>query len=200
MPRLCAAFPRPLSRTAAAVLLVAPVLTGCATGVSPSREPQDIAGEAAPSPERRIERLDKNAMHAAVADGISTSLALSAGAVEMNPLISTSPIGLIALTGAKIGLVKFADRLPEPNKRLVIKTSSAVWGGAAVNNLMVLASAPSPVALVAGVVAGVLWWRHSTRVYERADREIAAREQKLRLDPARPVVATLEPPQPQPLP
>jgi hypothetical protein len=197
MPNLSAALTHPLARTAATVLLVTSTLAGCATH-NPSRAPDEMASEAAPSPEKRIERLDKNAMHAAVADGISTSLAISAGAVEMNPLVSTSPLGLIALTGAKIGLVKFADRLPEPNKRLVIKTSSAVWGGAAVNNLMVLVSAPSPVAIAAGVVAGVLWWRHSTRVYERADREIAAREQKLQLDPNRPVVATLEQPQPQP--
>ena len=189
MPNLRAALEHHLARTAATVLLVAPILTGCATGSAPALAPENIASEAAPSPERRIERLDKNAMHAAVADGISTGLALSAGAMEMNPLISTSPIGLIALTGAKIGLVKFADRLPEPQKRLVIKTSSSVWGGAAVNNLMVALAAPTPVAVVAGVVAGVLWWRHSTRVYERADREIAARQQVLPPDAGRVAVA-----------
>ncbi|MGX9219074.1 hypothetical protein ACWV27_11810 [Massilia varians] len=42
---------------------------------------------------------------------------------------------------------------------------------------MVLLSAPSPVAIAAGLVAGVLWWQHSARVYERADREIAARRE-----------------------
>ncbi|MDB5747934.1 MAG: hypothetical protein JWP72_2782 [Massilia sp.] len=194
MPNLCAALKHHLARTAAAVLLVAPTLTGCATGNPPALAPQDIASEAAPSPEKRIERLDKNATHAAVADGISTGLALSAGAIEMNPLISTSPVGLIALTGAKIGLLKFADRLPEPQKRLVIKTSSSVWGGAAVNNLMVLMAAPTPVAIAAGVVAGVLWWRHSARVYERADREIAARQQVLPPDAGRVEVATLAQP------
>lgn len=186
MPHLRAALEPHLARTAAIVLLVAPTLVGCASAPPPSPAPQEIGGEAGPSPEKRIERLDKNAVHAAVADGISTGLALSAGAVEMNPLISTSPLGLVALTGAKIGLVKFADRLPEPEKRLVIKSTSAVWGGAAVNNLMVLMSAPSPVALAAGVVAGVLWWRHSTRVYERADRELAARQQQPAPDTAAP--------------
>ncbi|MFC5458789.1 hypothetical protein [Massilia niabensis] len=193
MPNLRATLEHHLARTAATVLLVVSTLTGCATVSLPSQAPEDMASEAAPSPEKRIERLDKNAVHAAVADGISTSLALSAGAMEMNPLISTSPIGLVALTGAKIGLVKFAGRLPEPQKRLVIKASSAVWGGAAVNNLMVLMSAPSPVAVAAGVVAGVLWWRHSNRVYQQADREIAARQQKLPLplDAERPEVAAV---------
>jgi hypothetical protein len=193
MPNLRAALNHHLARTAATVLLVVPTLAGCATGNPPSRAPEDSASEAAPSPEDRIARLDKNAMHAAVADGVSTSLALSAGAVETNGLIATSPIGLVALTGAKIGLVKFAGRLPEDEKRLVIKTSSSVWGGAAVNNLMVLMAAPTPLAIAAGVVAGVLWWRHSERVYERADRDIAARQQKLP-DAAGSVVAAV--PQP----
>jgi hypothetical protein len=194
MPNLRAALKHHLARTAATVLLVVPTLVGCATGSPPSRAPEDSASEAAPSPEDRISRLDKNAMHAAVADGVSTSLALSAGAVETNGLIATSPVGLVALTGAKIGLVKFADRLPENEKRLVIKTSSSVWGGAAVNNLLVLMAAPTPIAIAAGVVAGVLWWRHSERVYERADREIAARQQRLPLDAAGSGVAAV--PQP----
>jgi hypothetical protein len=191
MADLCKPLKHHLARTAATVLLVAPVLTGCATGSPQAPTPEDMAGEAGPSPERRVERLDKNAMQAAVADGVSTGLALSGGAMEMNGLISTSPVGLVALTGAKIGLVKFADRLPENEKRLVIKTSSSIWGGAAINNLMVLMSAPSPVAIAAGVVAGVLWWRHTNRVYARADREIAARQQTLTLDPDRPEVAAV---------
>jgi hypothetical protein len=193
MPNLCAALQLHLARTLATVLLVAPTLVGCATGNPLSRAPEDIVGETPPPPEKRIARLDKNAMQAAVADGVSTGLALSASAAEMNPLISTSPLALVALTGAKIGLVKFADRLPENQKRLVIKTSGAVWGGAAINNLMVLMAVPSPVAIAAGVAAGVMWWRHSTRVYEQADRDIAARQQELRLDPDPSEVAAVTP-------
>jgi hypothetical protein len=196
MADLCNPLKHHLARTVAAVLLVAPVLTGCATSSPQAPAPGDAAGEAGPSPERRIERLDKNAMQAAVADGVTTGLALSGGAVEMNGLISTSPLGLVALTGAKIGLVKFADRLPQNEKRLVIKTSSSLWGGAAVNNLMVLMSAPSPVAIAAGVVAGVLWWRHTNQVYAQADREIAARQQTLTPDPGRPAVAAVTVAQP----
>ena len=183
MPNLCAALEHRLARTAAAVLFVAPTLVGCATASPPSL---------APSPEERIARVDKNAMHAAAADGISTGLALSSGAIETNSLISTSPVGLIALTGAKIGLVKFAGRLPEHDKRLVIKTSSSVWGGAAVNNLLVMMAAPTPLAVAAGVVAGVLWWRHTTRVYERADREIAARQETMPPDAGGPEVAAAQ--------
>ena len=168
-----------LYRTAATVLIAAFALVGCAT-TNPA------------PPEKRIERLDKNAMQSAVADGVSTSLALSAGALEANPMAASSPLGILALTGAKIGLVKFADRLPENEKRLVIKTTSAVWGGAAVNNLMVMMSAAPAVAIGAGVVAGVMWWMHSTKVYAQADREIAAREEKLQQEANQPTVAAME--------
>ena len=161
----CTALYRRLARMAAACLVVAPALTACATA-TPST-----------APEEHIEGLDKHAMQAAVADGITTGLAVSSGALEMNPLISTSPAGLIVLTGAKIGLVKYADRLPQNEKRMVIKSSSSLWTGAAVNNLMVLLSAPTPLAVATGVIAGVLWWQHSSRVYERADREIVARRE-----------------------
>ena len=177
MRNLCVPLYRRLARIATACLFVAPALVACATGSPPTRAPQEIAGADLPSAEERIERLDKNAMQAAVADGLSTGLALSSGALELNPLVPTSPVGIIVLTGAKIGLVKYADRLPEDEKRMLIKSSSSLWTGAAVNNLMVLLSAPSPVAIAAGLVAGVLWWQHSARVYERADREIAARRE-----------------------
>lgn len=176
MRTLCVPPFRRLARIATACLFVAPALAACATSSPDSRAPQE-ASVSVPSAENRIERLDKNAMQAAVADGITTGLAVSSGALEMNPLISTSPAGLVVLTGAKIALVKYADRLPEDEKRMLIKSSSSLWTGAAVNNLMVLLSAPSPVAIAAGLVAGVLWWQHSARVYERADREIAARRE-----------------------
>lgn len=194
MRNLCAPVFRRLARIATACLFVAPALVACATSSPSSRTPQE-ASVSAPSAEERIERLDKNAMQAAVADGITTGLAVSSGALEMNPLISTSPAGLVVLTGAKIALVKYADRLPEDEKRTVIKTSSSLWTGAAVNNLMVLLSVPTPAAVAAGVVAGVLWWQHSTRVYERADREIAARREAppLEAEPRQAVAATVAP-------
>lgn len=118
----------------------------------------------------------ENSVYAtALADGVTTGLALSAGAVEMNPLIVTSPMGLLAVTGIKIGLVKYANTLPQQDKRAVLKTSSALWGGAAANNLMVLMAVPSPAAVVAGVVVGMLIWNHMEGQYQEQDRLMAAR-------------------------
>jgi hypothetical protein len=187
MLNLRAALHHHLARSAAILLFVTPGLFACAT-VAPEAQ---HSPEAVATPEQQLDRIDNNAVKAAVADGVSTGLALSAGAIEMNPLISTSPIGLIALTGAKIGLVKYAETLPEQQKRLVIKTSTAIWGGAAVNNLMVLMAAPTPLAVIAGVLVGVISWRHTSNAYEAVDRAIAAREQASPVDGERIAVASV---------
>lgn len=115
---------------------------------------------------------------AAIADGLTTGLALGAGAIETNPLIATNPIGLVAMTGLKIGLVQYADTLPTEDKRAVMKTSSAVWGGAAANNLLVLLAAPTPLSIVAGLVAGVMIWNHMDEKYQEEDRILAEQKTK----------------------
>ncbi|HEX9174486.1 MAG TPA: hypothetical protein VF861_17690 [Telluria sp.] len=176
MTNLRAALHRHLASTACAVLLVTPALA-CAADELPLPEPAgqsvEIKGTRATTVEQVQRKAVDNARAAAVADGLSTALALSSGAIEMNPLVATSPLGLLALTGAKIGLVNFAKTLPEHERRTVLKASGAIWGGAAVNNLLVLMAAPTPVAVVAGVVVGVLSWRHTARAYAAADRALA---------------------------
>lgn len=130
-----------------------------------------------PAEEELAIHPEKNAIAAAVADGVTTGLALSAGAVEMNPIIAPTPLGLVAMTGMKIGLVKYAETLPQDEKRLAIKSSSAAWGGAAVNNLMVLMAAPPPVPLIAGLIMGFITWKHMGDQYEKDDQLIASRKQ-----------------------
>lgn len=112
---------------------------------------------------------------AAVADGITTGIGLTAGAVEMNPLVSPSPLGVLAMTGLKIGLIKYAETLPEPDKRTALKTGSAIWSGAAMNNLLVLAAAPTPLSILAGVMMGVAAWMHMDSQYQEQDRLAALR-------------------------
>jgi hypothetical protein len=121
---------------------------------------------------------DEPAVKAAIADGVTTGVALAAGAVEMNPLVNPSPLGLVALTAAKVGLVKYAANLPEGEKRMVMKTTTAAWGGAAVNNLLVLVAAPPPFPLLAGLAMAVISWRQMARDYDEHDRiaAVQARE------------------------
>lgn len=119
-----------------------------------------------------------SAITAAVADSVTTGLALSAGAVETNALITTTPLGLIALAGMKVGVVKYADTLPEQEKRTAFKSASALWGGAAVNNIMVFMAAPPPFPIVAGLIASFVTWVHIEGKYRKEDERIAARNRK----------------------
>lgn len=115
------------------------------------------------------------AVTAAVADGVSTILAVSAGGIEMNPLISASPAGIVAVTGVKYGLVRFAGSLPEHEKRTTLKASAALWGGAAINNILVFVAAPQPLAIVAGLIMGFWTWNHMESRYRAEDQLIAMR-------------------------
>jgi len=102
-----------------------------------------------------------NARQAAWADGLSTVLALSQGAVERNPLIGSSPAGLLAVTGAKLGLVEWVDRsgMTPEQRHSMLNALAAVWGGASINNVLVLLSAQPAVAVLAGVAGGLWMWR-----------------------------------------
>lgn len=121
---------------------------------------------------------EKKAMTAAVADGITTGLALSLGAAESNPVIGGSPLGIVAATGVKFALLKYADSMPQEQKRFTLKASSAVWGGAAVNNVLVLLAAPPPAPLIAGLLMGFFTWKQMADQYDEEDRIAAARQKE----------------------
>lgn len=100
----------------------------------------------------------ERAASAAFADGISTMGVLSAGGIETNPIMPVSPVGILMVTAAKMGLAKWADTLPDEDRKSTLSTMSGAFGGAAVNNLLVLATAANPVALVGGLIAGVFFY------------------------------------------
>ncbi|RJG23686.1 hypothetical protein [Massilia cavernae] len=156
----------------ATALLLGPMLAHAGNPPEPpQQETQDAAGGAA----QLAGKPELTAIAAAVADGVSTGLALSAGAVELNPAVSPTPLGLVTLTGAKIALVKYAQTLPEEEKRLVTKLISSLWSGAALNNIAVLLAAPPPVSLLLGLIMGLVTWHQASQAYEEADQALAAR-------------------------
>lgn len=148
------------------------------TAEQESKETIPAVADMESPPSQSLMTPEDSAMAAAVADGVTTNWALSAGAIESNPLISPSPIGLVMLTGMKIGLVKFSGTLSEPDKRLAIKSTSALWGGAAINNIAVYFSAPPPVSIIAGLLMGVATWLNIGSKYQKEDELLAARQIK----------------------
>lgn len=157
-----------------------PPHTGSDQAIAPEAAIALSRQQASSSGEDEVQADGKtHAMVAAVADGVTTGMALSAGAIESNPLIATSPAGLITLTGLKLGLVNYANTLPEQEKRFAMKSTSAVWGGAAVNNVMIFLAAPPPLAIFAGLITGIVTWTHLENQYEKEDIRLAAKNSKL---------------------
>jgi hypothetical protein len=137
------------------------------------------------SPEARL------SASAAVADGVTTRVAISAaGAAETNPLITPTPAGLVLVTALKLGLAHRVDQAKDPEaRRLGHNMMSATWGGASVNNLLVVAGATPAVAIVAGIGAGIALWRESdNRV--RASALAASRNAAAADKPAAPTEVT----------
>jgi hypothetical protein len=113
------------------------------------------------------------AQAAAVADSVSTLVGIANGARELNPLVSTSPVGLIALAGVKFYLVHQADSMPKEKRERVLRTYSSFWGGASASNLLIAASVAPPVALAAGLAtAYVMWQRSKNAKAEGTDVEV----------------------------
>jgi hypothetical protein len=147
------------SKNIVAILIFLFASSGRAQDFSVEQEPKETPQVEAENPSSEsFLTLENSAIAAALADGLTTNLALSAGAVETNSLISTTPMGLVVLTGMKIGFVKFYGTLSEAEKQTALKSSSALWGGAAVNNIAVYLAAPPPVPIIAGVLMGVVTW------------------------------------------
>lgn len=100
------------------------------------------------------------AVTAAVADSLSTHLALQAGAIEANPLVNTSAGGLVALAGIKWALVEYVESsdMAESQKSKFKRVTTAVWGGAAINNVLLAMSASNPASLLLGIAGGIWLW------------------------------------------
>jgi ABC-type spermidine/putrescine transport system permease subunit II len=128
------------------------------------------------------------AQAAAVADSVSTYLALAGGATELNPLVNTSPIGLVALVGAKLMLVEYSDKMPPEKRAKAMQIYSTFWGGASASNLMLAASVAPPVALAVGLATAYYLWKHHEEQQAKAQQATVLAQTEASSKAAAPVV------------
>lgn len=114
---------------------------------------------------------EQTAQAAAAADGATTALALSQGAVEANGLMPASPVGIVAVTALKMAIPRLARDMEPETRHTVLVTTTGFYGGAAVSNLLIAAGAATPVGLVAGVLSG---WFFAHREHDKLVAEAAA--------------------------
>ena len=95
----------------------------------------------------------------ALTDGLTTTVALVGKiAEEKNPLIGGSIIGVLLVTALKFRLGTYTEQMAEPERTKSQAVLGALWGGATVNNLLVIAQVASPAPILAGLVAGLWVW------------------------------------------
>ena len=96
----------------------------------------------------------ESATTAAVADTVTTLAVLANGGSEVNPLIGSNPVAVVVFGIAKIVLVDYVkDREEYAGK---IKFLTGLWSVGAVNNILLLIGAATPVALVGGIAGGII--------------------------------------------
>lgn len=136
---------------------------GVAVAPQSIAEQTPVEGRAAAPPPGDADQAKRSAQLGAMADGLSTYAALAAGGVERNPLLNSSPAGLLAATGLKLGLVEAIDAagMPQEHKRSALRWLSTLWNAASLHNLAIAAGAATPLAVAVGLGSGVWMWRKS---------------------------------------
>jgi hypothetical protein len=119
-----------------------------------------VAGLVAAFGAAQAQEVRSQAVHAAVADGLSTAAGLAAGAVEMNPL------GPVLALGMKAAMFRYAEGLPDTEQPSAYALAASMWAGAAANNVCVTAAiltggSFAPVCVALGVAWGMKTW-HAT--------------------------------------
>lgn len=107
-------------RIALAALVVGVATPGAWAAEEPAR--LEVSTQTGPAPKEIAQTM-------AVGDSLSTGLGLAAGAVEANPLVNTTPLGLVALAGMKLFMLNALDRYPEEQRVPLQRKMSSFWGG-----------------------------------------------------------------------
>lgn len=97
---------------------------------------------------------------AAIADSVSTYVAVAAGGVELNPLVSANVGGLIFLAGVKLGALELLENSDQTaqEKTDQRRAATAMWSSFSISNLMIALTAATPLAIIAGIAGGSYLW------------------------------------------
>jgi len=91
-------------------------------------------------------------------DGMIADTATTIVGVHGFGLIETNPLGVIGSTVLKAVTLAYAEDLPKEKQQEFDNKAGAVWGAAAVNNVMVILGAATPVSIIIGVISGIVFY------------------------------------------
>lgn len=124
----------------------------------------------------------------ALADSLTTYGVIASGGAELNPLVGTSPVGLLALVGTKLGMIEYVNNLPPAEREEGLNTLSSLWGGVSANNVAVLLFHSSPIGMLIGGITGSMIWQ--SRIEQHRDDEQAQALRSLIQDDAQNTTAS----------
>jgi len=91
-------------------------------------------------------------------DGMIADTATTIVGVHGFGLIETNPLGVIGSTVLKAVTLAYAEDLPKEKQQEFDNKAGAVWSAAAVNNVMVILGAATPVSIIIGVISGIVFY------------------------------------------
>lgn len=105
-----------------------------------------------------VEDAKSRASIAAATDILTTTVALSQGGYDLNPIIGTNQAMLIPMTIFKFYIINRVATSDDPDhvKKNNLNFITSLWGGAVINNFLVLVGVTSPASLMIGAVSGYM--------------------------------------------
>ena len=103
--------------------------------------------------------MEHQAKTTVITDAATTIVALNGGAVELNPIITPTPTGIVAISLVKWALVEHVAQSDLEDRDDYLRIMTGVWGGASINNLLVILGASNPISILAGIIGGYLLFK-----------------------------------------
>ena len=105
-----------------------------------------------------VEDAKNRALISSTTDILTTAVAFTQGARDLNPIIGSNPAMLIPVGAFKYYIIDSvaSSNDTDEGKKNKLNFITAVWGGASINNLLVLAGVASPATLIIGAASGLM--------------------------------------------
>jgi hypothetical protein len=105
-----------------------------------------------------VEDAKNRASVVSITDAVTTLVALSNGAKDLNPIIGSNPSMVIPITAFKFFVIDTVATSNDPDnvKKNKLNFITSVWGGASINNFLVLMGYTNPTCILVGIVGGYM--------------------------------------------
>ena len=91
-------------------------------------------------------------------DGMIADTATTIVGVYGFGLVETNPLGVVGSTVLKAVALSYTEDLPKEKQQEFSNKAGAVWSGAAINNVMAILGASTPISIIIGVISGIVFY------------------------------------------